>query len=429
VHIDEATAALGFLGAMTRDLVLEASVPPGRSVGASPANATGGTLVRPGGRDCYPAFWIRDFAMSLDSGAISRPAILHAILVAAESQRDADRELPSGALIPAGAIADHVGFDGSPVYFPGTYDPETQGGEPWGLRPSFDDHFYFARMAAHYVAAYGEPRILGRQTRGRTLFERLALAFDVPPAAAGAALVACGEADRGVNFGFMDSVRQTGSLLFASALKAVAAGDMAFLARAAGREPDARRYERIAGEIREELPVAFACGSGLLRASTGKSGQADVWGSAFAVSAGLLRGDPGRRVSESLATAYRAGSLSWKGNIRHILTTDDYSPRTAWESALGEKNRYQNGAYWGTPLGWVVDAVSRADPGAARELFFEYVEELREGDYRKGEGFDSPVECMHPEGDHRQNPLYLASVACPLAAVRRLFGPGGEGLL
>jgi hypothetical protein len=422
--LNESSAALDFLGLMTRDLVRESSVPPGHRVGASPANSTGGTLVKPGGRECYPSFWIRDFAMSLESGAIPREIALHAIGLTALSQADEERELPSGARIPAGAIADHIRFDGVPIYFPGTYEAGEQGGEIWGMRPSLDDQFYFIRMAAWYAAAFDDAGILAQRMRGKSLLERLALAFALPSSAEGSQLVACGDEDRGINFGFMDSIRQTGSLFFASALKCLAARDMAILSRAAGRDSDARRYEAIGGAIREELPVAFAHESGLLKASTGRSGQPDVWGSAFAVSSGLLSGPAEARVCARLAKAYREGSLSWKGNIRHVPTTDDFGPESCWEATLTEKNRYQNGAYWGTPLGWVADAVSRADPGAALELFLEYAEELREGDYRRGELFDSPVECMHPEGGHRQNPLYMASVACPLPALRKLYDRG-----
>lgn len=35
------------------------------------ANNTGGILIRPGGRNAYPSFWIRDYAMALETGMIS----------------------------------------------------------------------------------------------------------------------------------------------------------------------------------------------------------------------------------------------------------------------------------------------------------------------------------------------------------------------
>jgi hypothetical protein len=58
--------------------------------------------------------------------------------------------------------------------------------------------------------------------------------------------------------------------------------------------------------------------------------------------------------------------------------------------------------------------------GLALELAKEYIDELREGDFRKGPGFGSPWECMHPDGDYKQNPVYPTNVTGPLAAFRRL---------
>ena len=40
------------------------------------------------------------------------------------------------------------------------------------------------------------------------------------------------------------------------------------------------------------------------------------------------------------------------GQVRHILTTNDSSPETAWEASIAKMNTYQNGAYWATPTGW-----------------------------------------------------------------------------
>jgi hypothetical protein len=66
---------------------------------------------------------------------------------------------------------------------------------------------------------------------------------------------------------------------------------------------------------------------------------------------------------------------------------------------------------------------------AARTLASEYIAELREGDFRKGPEFGSPWECMHPDGAHRQNPVYMTSVTCPFAAFRRMDKELKEGKL
>ncbi len=83
-------------------------------------------------------------------------------------------------------------------------------------------------------------------------------------------------------------------------------------------------------------------------------------------------------------------------------------------------NRYQNGAYWHTPTGWVAYAIAQVDRKLAAQLLREYVDALRAGDFRRGLEFGAPWECMHPDGDYRQNPVYMTSVTAPLAAIQRL---------
>src|SRR5207248_4615278 len=78
--------SMKFLKELTEAVVEASRVRPGESVGASPTNSTGCTLIRPGGRDCYPAFWIRDFAMSLDIGFVSYEEMLHALRLIAKTQ-------------------------------------------------------------------------------------------------------------------------------------------------------------------------------------------------------------------------------------------------------------------------------------------------------------------------------------------------------
>ncbi|WP_423130229.1 hypothetical protein [Gaoshiqia sp. Z1-71] len=80
----------------------------------------------------------------------------------------------------------------------------------------------------------------------------------------------------------------------------------------------------------------------------------------------------------------------------------------------------QNGAYWGTPVGWVCYAIAKVDGGAARKLAGEYLDDLKMHDYRKGEEFGAPYECFHPSGN-RQNPVYLTSVTCPYAVFLKII--------
>ena len=120
---------LSFLEGMTKDVLEASRIYPGQFISKDfGSNNTGGMLIRPGGRDAYPSFWIRDYAMSLETGFVSKNEQQHMLLLTASTQCDQSWITKGGSLIPFGAIADHVRIDNSkPIYFPGTYSYEGQG--------------------------------------------------------------------------------------------------------------------------------------------------------------------------------------------------------------------------------------------------------------------------------------------------------------
>ena len=409
-----------FLENITKDVLEASRIYPGQFVSKeSGSNKTGGTLIRPGGRNAYPAFWIRDYAMSLETGLVSEEEQRHMLLLTASTQCDQSRMTKGGSLIPFGAVADHIRIDdGKPIYFPGTYDYEQQGIPQWGSLPPFCDQFYFIHMAYCYVKQTRDPKILLKEINGIRLIDRLKTAFHVPPSNDSNHIVYTTEAMRGVDFGFRDAQTITGDLCFVSVLKYNAAHELAALLQML-KSNNANQYLCIAEKIKQSISGIFMDERGMLLASTGKSRQPDVWATAFAVYSGILEGNELKKACKVLAGAYKAGTLSYEGNIRHLLTTDDFNDKTAWEISLSAKNTYQNGAYWGTPLGWVCYAINLEDTYSASQLAEEYINELRENDFRKGDAFGAPYECFNKSG-YNQKPAYLTSGACPLIAVRKL---------
>lgn len=415
---------LTFLKNLTRDVVQEARILPDEKlpfITHSPArkNTTGVTLIRPGGRNCYPAFWIRDFAMSLESGFITLDELKGMLILTAKCQNgEKPRYLETGAVIPPFAVPDHILLNGEPVFFPGTWSSgPDQGGGEWGFQPPFDDNYYFIEMASHYLKMTGDLTIFYREINGFTLLERFERAFSVPPCEENTGIVVTSEKDRGINFGFFDTVYQTGHLLFASLLRFKAALELALICEEL-QEPGIYRKE--AEKIKQNIPKIFATSSGWLNATTGICKQHDVWGTAYAMYIGVLEGEIKEKALYAIRDAYRAGTLSCRGNIRHILSTENFSETSAWEKALAKINTYQNGAYWGTASGWVFYALARVDGESFARIVNEYIDELIEGDYRKGEGYGSPWECFHPEGNYPQNPVYMTSVTLPLSALKKL---------
>jgi hypothetical protein len=408
---------LDFLEQMTLDVLNSSRIFPGQKL-PDPfgVNSTGGVLIRPGGRDTYPAFWIRDYAMSLETGMMNREEQRHMLLLTAKTQCDQTRITKGeNAIVPTGAIADHIRVENSvPIYYPGTYDDDEQGSKDsqYGLFPPYCDQFFFIHMAKCYVQKTSDTKILLQKINGVSLIDRLELAFKVPPVRNSSPLVFTTEAFAGVDFGFRDAIFITGDLCFASLLKYRAALELSELFGKTKHKEKAAIYKDIATQIKTVLPGTFANTDGMLCASTGKSRQADVWSTALAVYWDILEGDAMIKACNHLAKAYAGKKLSYKGNIRHIIMGEDFNQSTAWETAKAPVNTYQNGAYWGTPTGWVAYAISKVNMEYAQQLAKEFVDDLRENDYRKGENYHAPYECFSPPS-YTRGPIYLTTVSCP----------------
>lgn len=418
-------ADLEFLEELTRVVVDSSRILSGQDL--PPAimsygpNRSGITLIKPGGRDCYPSFWIRDYAMSLESGFITPDEQSGILLYTAARQSDSTWTTKTGSLVPRGSIADHIRInDGLPVYFPGTYDAVNQGNEIWRM-PPYCDQFYFIHMAWYYISLMKDHSILDQKINHISLLDRLEMAFDAVPFNKETEMAVIYDSLPTCDFGFRDVIGMTGEVCFGSLLRYRAAQELADLYRKHGDAADSEKYRSIAQTVKNNLVAKFADERGLLRASTGKSRQPDVWATAFAVMVGALDGSGARKAGTALARAYMAGTLAMEGQIRHVLTTDDFDSTTAWEKSLAGKNTYQNGAYWGTPTGWVCKAISLVDPPSAEKLAREFTDHLRKTDFRiKGPHSGGPWECVYPPAGYKQNPVYMTTVTCPLAVFREL---------
>ncbi len=322
-----------FLEKLTKDVLESSRIYPGQNVPLDfGQNNTGGTLIRPGGRNCYPSFWIRDYAMSLDCGFITAEEQKHMLLLTASTQCDQTWISRGGSIIPTGAIADHIRMDNSlPIYFPGTYSYEDQGTATWGKTPPYSDQFFFIQMAYSYVKTSSDIILLTTQINGTSLIDRLELAFKVPPANSDNQIVYTTDDFRGVDFGFRDAIIITGNLCFPSILKYRASNELAELFELLGNTSKASEYKNIANTIKAAIPQLFMDKNSMLQASTGKSNQPDVWSTALAIYYHILEDNQKQKSSRHLANAYMRGELAYKGNIRHILTCDDASASSAWE--------------------------------------------------------------------------------------------------
>lgn len=405
-----------YLRALAKETVKLATLAPGQG-----GNICGFPLITPGGN--YPSFWIRDFSMALGNGLIDAPTVLNHLRLVAKTQNGAtERKLKSGAIIPPYAIADHIRPDGQPVFYPGTYSPgEDQGGEPWGILPPIDDHYEFINIAHEYWQLTRKPDFLKEEINGLTLFDRLAKALDCPAIDPDTGLVFTTPERRAVGFGFCDTVYMTGKLLFASLLRHRALGQMVALCRALGKKERIGEYQKSRALLEQHLKEAFVQ-DGWLMASTGVGRQVDVWGTLYALHIQAVQGEPANVLRRTVINAVRAGTIHYKGAVRHIPTDKDFSASSAWEKTAGVAlNTYQNGAYWHVPTGWLVEAVSSMHRGLPPQLVNEMIAHFKAEDWRKKEDKKgAPWECLSPVNDYRQNAAYMASVTVPLSVLSKL---------
>jgi hypothetical protein len=82
---------------------------------------------------------------------------------------------------------------------------------------------------------------------------------------------------------------------------------------------------------------------------------------------------------------------------------------TYWDKVDGYRDRYQNGGYWGTPVGWFIYTLDLVDPALADRTFVDMVQ-----DYRLHGVYENVF------AEERYVSQYSASAALPLAGVRAM---------
>ncbi len=419
-------ASMRFFAGFTEASIEAARVRPGERVNRKlPANTSGCTLIRPGGRACYPAVWTQDFAITLETGFVSPEEMADHLGLIARAQNGAkERRLKSGAIIPPFAIPDHVLFNGKAVFYPGTYSSgQDQGGERWGIVPPTCNHYDFIMIAYRLWRATKSAGFLRKKVDGITLIERLRLAFQVPQADEASGLVFTDEKRRAVGFIFCDSIYMTGHLLFASLLRWRAGRQLAELEAALGNSRRAEALREAVATIPNHLAATFdepARIGGWLMAATGIGRQPDVWGTIYALYLGLLKGKRAAAARAEILKALEEGTICYQGALRHVPTNHDASPNSAWERTHTPHNNYQNGAYWHTPTGWLIAVLAKEASAWARRVFKEMIGHFQEEDFRKGDAFHAPWECLGKNGLFRKNPLFLGSVAVPYGVLKQI---------
>ncbi len=328
----------------------------------------------------YEAFWLRDYAYTLEGSVDSY----------------SDKELLDACTLfirgirADGAGVDCIKFDGHPIYKPGFGS--------MGDHPVADGSQFTVAVAWHTYQKTRDAEFLA------DVIDALVKTMNTVPRNPQTGLVHIKDTDWDrCPYGFTDTVRMQGDLLFCSLLYVEAGRRLSDLLSVVGREDDSiqwrREAEKVAGSIRD---VFWDSQVGLFRAATIRCREHHIWGSAFAVYLGVADESQSGAIARYFRDHY--AQIVQKGQIRHLPAN------TYWEKCQAAHDTYQNGAYWATPTGWFVYTLDLVDPKRADQTVIDLV-----GDFQKNGA------CEWIFGEKIKLPNYLASAALPLAGIRAMI--------
>ena len=309
----------------------------------------GGTWIHtPDGVGNYKALWTRDFCYMVEyAGDLMDPNEIKAsIYYLLNGQRE------------DGCIPDRVNVAGQPVYSPGPP------GKPMADN-ALDNGPFMAMLVCSYVNQYQDDELFQevelklRKGLDHTTVKENGLVYNNP-----------------INpqcvYGFTDIVKKTGNLLFSSLLYYRANLEMYQLCKKYECGNPAiykRRYEY----IRQSINKLWDEDNGMFWAADIDCKQVDIWGSAYAVEVGITNDEQTRRIALYLVEQYDETVLN--GQIRHLTRSEG-----AWNNLFKpcEEGTYQNGAYWATPLAWMIPVYARFKPNLAKEMLENVITDFQE---------------------------------------------------
>lgn len=303
--------------------------------------ADGTTLFTPDGSSSYGAQWTRDFAYMLENAGSVGWNDSEAGLVA-----DAIRYTFHGQRAD-GCMPDRVQADGTAVYSPGA-----------ASAPFADHAIDNGPFSAKLLIAYMKRFFNVTPEASTSLFcslepsVRRALSF----AQQRNGMIWNDPAAPNCTYGFTDTVAKQGNILFCSLLYVDAAAGMGEWSERLGCG-NATVYAANSTAMSAAVSSSslFNASRGLFNAcSEGANALPDIWGSALAVHLGVATAAQSVQIVQALAAG--GTDVFQDGQVRHLPAP------LLWGKCFGggcpAPGTYQNGAFWATPLSWVVPALS-----------------------------------------------------------------------
>lgn len=286
------------------------------------------------------------------------------------------------------------------------WQPEQNRANPAATKPEADAAQFLVLLAAEYVARSNDADF------AKSALPSLHNAMrSIPRSRNG--LVWIDPKAPHTSYGFTDGVVKGGNELFCSLLFWQASGEMVQMAELAGRRDLQQYYRKQMKKIEKNISVLWDANKSAFLAATEICRQVDIWGNAFLVWIDFPIGNKLPKLLGFLAKNY--DRYVYEGQVRHLLAGEYWEASVSWPNDDPmEKDRFQNGAYWGTPAGWVAYALAQQTPELARRQLNDLVSFYqREGIY----------ECVGPD-NYSKIENYGSSLTLPLMAIDRLRSPG-----
>ncbi len=309
----------------------------------------GGTWIHtPDGVGNYKALWTRDsYYMVEYAGDLMDPEEIKAsIYYLINGQRE------------DGCIPDRVNAAGIPVYSPGPP------GKPMADH-AVDNGPFMALIVCSYVNQFNdenlfvelEQKILNGLEHIRV--KENGLVYNDPK-------------NPECVYGFTDIVKKTGYLLFSSLLYFKANLEMYKLCQKY-QCGNASKYRRRYEYVRQSIYKLWDEDNGMFWAADKDCKQIDIWGSAYAVAVGITSEEQTQRIATYLVEHYDETVM--KGQVRHLTRSEG-----AWNKLFKpcEEGTYQNGAYWATPLAWMLPIFDKRKPGLSKRTLERVIEDFQE---------------------------------------------------
>jgi len=331
----------------------------------------------PDGVGNYKALWTRDFYYMVEyAGDLMNPEDIKAsIYYLINGQRE------------DGCIPDRVNAEGIAVYSPGPP------GKPMADH-ALDNGSFMAMLVCSYVNQFHDDKLFVE------IEPKLQRGLDHIFRSEGGLVYNDPKKPQCV-YGFTDIVMKTGNLLFSSLLyyKACLEMEKLCLKNHCGNPNE---YRKRSANIYQSINKLWDDESGMFWAADIDCKQIDIWGSAYAVEVGITSKEQTKRISTFLVEHYN--ETVQRGQIRHLSSSDG-----EWDKLFKpcEAGTYQNGAYWATPLAWVIPIYSHTAPGLSKYTLEKVIADFQENGIH---------ECIN--GEYKKVPDFVVSAVSVYSLIR-----------